>query len=112
MFLYFIVGEIHITTTLELPSISKEEQRLIVQSLLTNIRVGSENETLNIDGKQVNSIVLDIRVSSSIFRDTATLRSALMSLVREVVDKGHIDTTVQNAIHVTLTFNSRLSWRT
>lgn len=112
MFSYFIVGEISMAATLELPFVSKEKQRQIVQTLPTNIIVVSEDETITIDGKQVNSIVLDIRVSSSIFKDTETLRSALMSLVREVVDKGHIKTTVQNAIHVMLNFNSRLSWRT
>lgn len=99
------------TATLELSSLSNEEQRQIVEKFSSELKVGSDDKNILIDGKQVNSIVLDLRVSSSIFRHTETLRSALMSLVREVVDKGKIDTTVQDTIYVTLTFNSRLSWR-
>ncbi|CAC5423126.1 unnamed protein product [Mytilus coruscus] len=103
-------GQIIMTTTLELPSLSNEEQRQIVENFSSELKIGSEDKSITIDGKQVNSIVLDLRVSSSIFRDTETLRSALMALVREVVDKGNIDTTVQDTVYVTLTFNSRLSW--
>ncbi|CAC5423122.1 unnamed protein product [Mytilus coruscus] len=100
------------TTTLELPSVSKKEQQQIVERLPTEINVteeGSEDGIIKIDGKQVNSIVLDLRVCSGIFRDIETLRSALMSLIQKVLGKGKIDTNVQGVIFVTLTFNSRLS---
>lgn len=99
------------TTTLEIPSLPQEVQRQIVDTLPPELNVGSKDGSIKIDAKQVKSIVLDLIVSPSIFRNTDTLRSALMSVVREIVDKGKMDTTVREEIYITLTLNSPLSSR-
>lgn len=115
MFIYFIVGKIKMSLTIELPLVSKEEQRQMTEKIPSELKVPtdghSENETITIDGKHVNSIVLDLSVSPGIFKDTESLRSALMSLIQKVLETGNIDPNVEYKIYVTLKCNSLLKSR-
>ncbi|CAG2230783.1 unnamed protein product [Mytilus edulis] len=104
--------QINMTTTFELPSTSKEEEMDIVEKLPTEVNVPvvtSGNGRINIEKKIVNSIVLDLNVSSNIFANTENLRSALLVLTQEVLKKGKIHTNDKYTIYITLACNSCLT---
>lgn len=105
------------TCTVAQPSLTKEMEQNIIESLPNEIDVTIDEEndkdnskqTLKIKSKKVNSIVLGIHATCKIFQSPSELRSAICALVEMVLDKGEVDKNAEDPILVTLSFESILT---
>lgn len=104
------------TCTVAQPSLTKEMEQNIIDSLPNEIDVTNDEDTnevnskekLKIKSKKVNSIVLEINATCGILQSPSKLQSAICDLVDMVLDKGEVDTNAKDSILVTLSFESPL----
>ncbi|XP_063427634.1 myosin-9-like [Mytilus trossulus] len=91
-------------------------ENLIITSLPTEIDLESNTDKnipvlsrIFVEAKKKSSIILDLKITSEIFKSSKTLRSALIVLVQKILEAGEIDTDIKATITLKLNIESNLS---
>lgn len=90
-------------------SMTPANEERIINNLSSEIHLTQERQLLHLQAKKQDSIELELVATSGILANKDTLRSAILTLVKEVMVAGEVETCKEDQIHVILTFNSPLT---
>lgn len=108
---------IQLQSKITLASMTDSNEQKIIQSLNEEIHVDNvdgkmekeQMQKIYVKAKKVNSIELELAVTAGIFKNTETLRRAILTLVKTVIVTGEVDTSKKDPIHLLLKVDSPLS---
>ncbi|CAG2231776.1 unnamed protein product [Mytilus edulis] len=94
------------------------EENEIIEKLPPEVEIQTNNEglpdaavteTIEITGKKVNSIILELKATPGILHSVETFKAAILSLVQVMQKAGGIDADIEDTVTVNLKFESPLT---
>lgn len=110
--------DIYITSKLDQQCLTEDKEKNVIENLQSEIPIPpsndinsdpSDKQAFQVIVKKVNSIILKLKATPGIFKSVETLKSALLTLVKNVHIAGKIDAEIEDTITVDLSFDSPLT---
>lgn len=106
--------DIYITSKLDQQCLTADKEKNVIENLQSEIQIPPSNDSdtqqaFQVIVKKVNSIILKMKATPGIFKSVETLKSALLTLVKNVQIAGKIDAEIEDTITIDLSFDSQLT---
>ncbi|VDI61249.1 Hypothetical predicted protein [Mytilus galloprovincialis] len=103
------VNQTHVTADEENEIIEKLPPEVEIQTSNEGLPDAAVTETIEITGKKVNSIILELKATPGILHSVETFKAAILSLVQVIQKAGGIDADIEDTVTVNLKFESPLT---
>ncbi|CAC5423954.1 unnamed protein product [Mytilus coruscus] len=110
--------KVDITVKVNQTHVTEDKENEIIENLPPEVKIHSNNdsspdaavtETIEITGKKVNSIILQLKATPGILHNVETFKESMLTLVQNVQTAGGIDVDIEDTITVNLKFESPLT---
>ncbi|XP_052085742.1 uncharacterized protein LOC127723222 isoform X1 [Mytilus californianus] len=111
-------GKVDITVKVNQTHVTEDKENEIIENLPLEIEILTNNdsspeaavtETIEITGKKVNSIILELKATPGILHSVETFKAAMLTLVQNIQTAGEIDVDIEDTITVNVRFGGPLT---
>ncbi|XP_076116721.1 uncharacterized protein LOC143084194 [Mytilus galloprovincialis] len=110
--------KVDFTATVNQTHVTADKENEIIENLPLEIKIQTKNdclseeavtETIEITGKKVNSIILELKATPGILHSVENFKAAILTLVRVMQKVGGIDADIEDTVTVNLKVESPLT---
>ncbi|VDH93987.1 Hypothetical predicted protein [Mytilus galloprovincialis] len=111
-------GKVDMTAKISQTQVTEDKENEIIENLPPEIKIQTNNdslseeavtETIEITGKKVNSIILELKATPGILHSIDTFKAAILRLVQVMQTAGGTDIDIEDTVTVNLKFESPLT---
>ncbi|VDH90673.1 Hypothetical predicted protein [Mytilus galloprovincialis] len=111
-------GKVDMTAKISQTHVTEDKENEIIENLPPEVEIQTNNEglpeeavteTVEITGKRVNSIILELKATPGILHSVDTFKAAILRLVQVMQTAGGIDVDIEDTVTVSLKFESPLT---
>ncbi|VDH95734.1 Hypothetical predicted protein [Mytilus galloprovincialis] len=111
-------GKVDMTAKISQTQVTEDKENEIIENLPPEVEIQTNNnclseeavtETIEITGKKVNSIILELKATPGILHSVENFKAAILTLVRVMQKAGGIDADIEDTVTVNLKFECPLT---